>query len=1301
MDLLSTFVPLLLLMALNANGVLCQWNHTIYVSNHGNDSISCWSGEGIDTACRTLDFAVRGIQDNSTRILLLSGLHGLNTTVKVANRNEIAIVGVGVNSTQIYCSYENHTGAGLYFASIKGLLLGNLTLANCGALFYGTVQNETSPDTTMQFRAAVYVLNTTDVLVDSVYLINGTRVGLTLFDTNGIISVLDSVFYGNTVPSEEEALYPGGGGLYIEYTYCTPGRTNHCDDKGNPYVRNNAYKIERCHFVNNRANAIGFNILVQGKGELTRSFGKGGGVAVTLRGHSTNNSFFISKCVFISNSARFGGGYDTQFYDSSSNNSVSLSLCVFDSNSASGDGGALLIGFEFYTQYEYQGGNHISVLHTKFINNTAKWGGAVEFFSSRTRNAEQVTNTVNFTNCTWSNNSAVIAPAIDLAPEAWSTLTDGYLPVPVFEDCLFLENYLIDADYNDQVSSSGILFVNTYTVNVTSTLTFRRNRGTALYLTAGSVNVLKGSTVVFDANDAVQGGAITLMGFSAIRTFPHSVLNFSNNYAIDVGGAIFASSIDVTDFLYSRNCFIRYVNSTVHPSQWKTNFFFDNNTAGTYGHSIYATTFFPCARAAMVNGSDTMNVSHVFRQPWAPFYYSNTKEYHNLASDPSQLRLNSAELRFAPGQIFDLYPIAEDDMNDTVVSVYKASTSHASHPVVIDCPFTYISDGRIRVTGPVNSSFKLTLQTTGFRRIETSATVTLSTCPPGFVIQGKLGASECVCSASTGKQYAGISQCDNFIALLSKGYWAGCSDTVEGSLLTAQCPLGYCRDINTQGNTIPLNMTCTELDTFLCGAKDRTGALCGECRDNLSVYFHSQRYLCSECKYSYMYLGWLFYILSELLPLTALFLVIMVFNISLTSGIANSFILFAQVLNFFQVDSLGSFVLPRRISILTVIYQVIFGFLNLDFFRLDHLSFCLWKGATVLDVLVIKYVTTAYAIFLLVIVIMAFRVCSCHSCPLRGSSILHGMSAFLIISYAQCAKVSFQILSGTELRGRGLSSQREVVFLSGTTVFFSKDHFPYAIPAIFVLLTICTIPTVLLLAYPTVNKFWSLFDREGCLELTRSVRIAGRCCRIYRLKPFLDCFQGCFKDNFRFFAGLSFVYRLAISAAFAFTSSGIAFYVGLEVVVVCILAIHAVAQPYKKRIYNIIDALIFADLAVINGISLYNFYWSQYQSTHEQNLVVAASIQVVLIYIPILYVITIISLKVASKFKRLRVKLRRLNQYIPLFSEEEYMELHDEDLFDEDHLPARLFEPDESPSAARNPHRSRRGYGAADKYKTF
>ena len=50
-------------------------------------------------------------------------------------------------------------------------------------------------------------------------------------------------------------------------------------------------------------------------------------------------------------------------------------------------------------------------------------------------------------------------------------------------------------------------------------------------------------------------------------------------------------------------------------------------------------------------------------------------------------------------------------------------------------------------------------------------------------------------------------------------------------------------------------------------------------------------------------------------------------------------------------------------------YKVIYGFFNLDYFDSESVLFCLWQGATALDMLAFKYVTVLYAVLLIVAVV--------------------------------------------------------------------------------------------------------------------------------------------------------------------------------------------------------------------------------------------------------------------------------------------------------------------------------------------
>ena len=221
------------------------------------------------------------------------------------------------------------------------------------------------------------------------------------------------------------------------------------------------------------------------------------------------------------------------------------------------------------------------------------------------------------------------------------------------------------------------------------------------------------------------------------------------------------------------------------------------------------------------------------------------------------------------------------------------------------------------------------------------------------------------------------------------------------------------------------------------------------------MFYHSNRFKCSECHHSYY--GILFYILSELLPLTIFFLFVVVFDVNLTSGPISSFVLFAQVLDIFDITAYGSYELPTAVKKMSILYRFLFGFLNFDLFRLDEISFCIMENANTLDILAFKYITTLYSFLLICVLFVLLHYCPCDriigKCRRKSSStssytVINGVIAFMIISYSQCAKVSFEILSRATLHSLESKSNMNFVLLAGHIDYLSSRHLPYAIPAL-------------------------------------------------------------------------------------------------------------------------------------------------------------------------------------------------------------------------------------------------------------
>ena len=440
-------------------------------------------------------------------------------------------------------------------------------------------------------------------------------------------------------------------------------------------------------------------------------------------------------------------------------------------------------------------------------------------------------------------------------------------------------------------------------------------------------------------------------------------------------------------------------------------------------------------------------------------------------------------------------------------------------------------------------------------------------------------------------------------------------------LVTTYCFLYFCNYNQScrRGIAIELPKQKTKLKEAMCG-ESRTGTACGSCATGYTTYFHSPTYQCRRVDATLCKLGWLFYIVSELVPVTVVFITVIVLDINFTSGAVNGFILFSQLLYSFNIDASGLITLPHWIAVLMDGHGLFYGFFSLDFFETEDLSFCLFSNASALDILTFKYITIVYALLLVILVIWLMNKCGerCLGKWFRittvKSSIIHGISAFLILCYSQCIRISLHLLDNFSLyvkSGSNMTTCRRV-WLNGDVVFFSKDHLLYALPALFCLLTIGILPPVLLLAYPLFNKCLAAFD----LEESKLVIFVSQKIHISSLKPLLDSFQGCFKDNLRFFAGLYFFYRWIAQIISVAPSTGFSRYdIGVNTLLTIILALHALCQPYARKGHNMIDTLLFTNLILITAITFFHLYVIRARvgkQTAIENITVSAVIQVIL-----------------------------------------------------------------------------------------
>ncbi len=368
--------------------------------------------------------------------------------------------------------------------------------------------------------------------------------------------------------------------------------------------------------------------------------------------------------------------------------------------------------------------------------------------------------------------------------------------------------------------------------------------------------------------------------------------------------------------------------------------------------------------------------------------------------------------------------------------------------------------------------------------------------------------------------------------------------------------------------------------------------------------------------------------------MTALFLVIIFFNISFTSGPLNGVIFFMQIVNTMKLNAENYIVFEDHVEVISGIYKFTQQIFTLNFFSSDVLSFCLWEGASALDMLAFRYVTIIYSLLLVIVTILLLRLCSLSQRMLNlKRSIIHGLSAFLVMSYSECTRVSLSIITiGTlYVSPNKTHPEKYVAFYNGNYPYLEAQHLKYAIPAIFFLATLVTIPPLLLLIYPLCYKVFALL----IIEESKCLHIVCKIIPLEKIKPLFDSIQGAFKDQFRFFAGLYFLYRFSLQLTFTWISTLNSYYSITAVQLVCILFLHCICCPYKNFWHNALDAFFFLLLNAINIITLYNYRLLCLPKSNDHYKYISAftNLQCALTFLPLIYLILYMTYCIAMRIR--------------------------------------------------------------------
>ena len=929
---------------------------------------------------------------------------------------------------------------------------------------------------------------------------------------------------------------------------------------------------------------------------------RGGGLSIFQYTNSYNNTIGIDA-QFVNNSATTTGGALHMELDHCANFFLYISS-NFTGNTAGTAGGA--IGFIVHkSKCKYNRttpfGFHISLLRCNITNNTAKFGGGVAIQIIHYVAPGDIYNKkklISFELCNFNGNKAMVSSAVDIngrSQKVYQCL-ETYVR---FQFCYFIGNMAgIDNNHHQLRGKlfKATLYATDAIVYLVSEILFANNTGTALYAINSRVHISTHANISFFNNIGDQGGAIFLEDDSAFDFYkPNSLslINISNNNAL-VGGAIYIQSLIN---IHEGTCFLFQPHNV-------TFLFSNNNATSGFGHDIFASTFQKCVQ--LYGG----NTSTLFRDGKMGKFKFSSPTPPPVATAPVNLSINEKELVPYPGIPYNMTVTQMDEFDNIITNLQlfplSATLQHNSS-LKIDLTYSIANNYIIVFKGTAGDTATLLLQT-----IEYSAknliNLTLYHCPPGYMFN----IDTCRCNSN----YYGISGClEDNAAVIDAGLWAG---YIEEKFATADCVTNLCDYHNSKGNRhedhiLPLNYSL--LNDHVC-APHRNGVLCGSCITGYTTYLHSPSYHCGEsthCQY-----GPLLYIVSEIIPVTGIFLVILFFNINLTSGALYSFIFYSQVVNNHYRNTVYQSYRGPLVYFFHA-FKMIYGLFDLETFEIDQLSFCLFKDATIMGLMLIKYLTTLYALLLIIITILvlkfhSFHCCIklCHKCGRRNirGSIVNALTAFLVLCYFRCLIITLYILFPSYVKGDHEVRLKTVPLYNGDMSYLSGDHLKYVTPAIICLMVIILPPPLILLSEPLLVRV------SGVLNIRRNA-ITYTLHRLrMKLKPFLDSFQGCFKDNCRYFAGLFFLYRILLVLIPIYFSDGKFWNIMTkEALILCMLFLHCLCAPFQEKFHNHIKSFLLIDLILINTLQL-----APLNSDNSTTTLVAV-FQVVLMSLPLVYLL--------------------------------------------------------------------------------
>ena len=375
-----------------------------------------------------------------------------------------------------------------------------------------------------------------------------------------------------------------------------------------------------------------------------------------------------------------------------------------------------------------------------------------------------------------------------------------------------------------------------------------------------------------------------------------------------------------------------------------------------------------------------------------------------------------------------------------------------------------------------------------------------------------------------------------------------CDSKNDTIIVSQHCPLGYCLS----GEKVVDLASNPDTQCNL----NHAGTLCGGCKNRYSLAIGSSRCIqCSNNSYCNMSL-FLFFIAAGII----LVIFILVLNLTVTQGLINGFILYANLLWTYKDILFSSEQIP-------FVFQIFIAWLNLDF----GIETCLVVGLTAFWKTWLQFLFPLY-IWLIAGVIIIVCHYSSHLTNLIGDRAVPLLTTLFLLSYTKLLRTVMTVLEYGELILYPDKSKTIVWYLDGNLQYCRHPHIYLFIAAITTLIFCLSFTLFLLLI-----QCWR---RISHLRLLRWMN---------KFTPFYDAYFAPLKDKHHYWFGTLLLVRITLLVSFTATSSTLPFIslLILQSTSVALLFYTSIRHVYKSKLVRTLESTSLLNLIILTGSTLY------------------------------------------------------------------------------------------------------------------